>query len=338
MGLFGKPKNNNDDNEGQMELVEHLGELRTRIFRALGYVILGGFIGWFLFPHVFAMVLQPIKPILLKIDGSAIRYNSIQDAFLLQLQTSFITGLILAVPFIIGEIWGFIRPALTPDERKPVRFLAPLSVLLFFAGVTTAYAAAPTAYSWMASYISNIPDALLFQDAKSYLLLTVKIMLAFGLAFELPVVLLFLAKIGVLTGKIMTTYWRHAVVIISALAAIFAPSNEPITMLLMAIPMVALYLASIVMVRSMEPRPDGAPRSQLWGMLLIFLAPALILGMASAYLWTTRPRPKKPAPLVVGQKLPTQADHDALKKRETDLQKQVDALEKRLAALEKKNQ
>ncbi len=337
MGLFGKPKNN-DDGEGQMELVEHLGELRIRIFRALCYVIVGGFVGWFLFPHVFALILQPIKPILLKIDGSAIRYNSIQDAFLLQLQTSFITGLILAIPFVIGEVWGFIRPALTPEERKPVRFLAPLSVLLFFAGVVTAYAAAPAAYSWMASYISNIPDALLFQDAKSYLLLTVKIMLAFGLSFELPVVLLFLAKIGILTGRIMTTYWRHAVVIIAALAAIFAPSNEPITMLLMAIPMVLLYLASILMVRSMEPRPDGTTRSPLAGMMLIFLAPALILGAASAYLWTTRPKPKKIAPLLIGPKLPTLADHDALKKQEATLQKQVDALEKRLAALEKKAQ
>jgi sec-independent protein translocase protein TatC len=210
MGPFGSRKT--VDEEGQMELVEHLAELRNRIFRAILYVFVGGCMGWFLFPWVFKLILYPIEPILKHIQGSAIRYNSIQDAFLLQLQTSIIVGLILAAPCIIGELWGFIRPALTPEERKPMRFLAPLAVLLFFAGLVTAYAAAPTAYTWMASYISNIQDAVLFQDAKSYLLLTTKIMLAFGLAFELPVVLLFLAKIGILTAHIMTTYWRHAVV------------------------------------------------------------------------------------------------------------------------------
>jgi sec-independent protein translocase protein TatC len=312
-----------------MELVEHLAELRTRIFRMLLYVIAGGFVGWFLFGHIFALILYPIKPILEKIDGSAIRYNSIQDAFLLQLQTSFIVGLIVAMPLIINEAWGFVRPALTPEERKPVRFLAPLSVLLFLAGVVTAYAAAPTAYNWMASYIANIPDALLFQDAKSYLLLTTKIMLAFGLAFELPVVLLFLARIGILTGHIMTTYWRHAVVLIAVLAAVFAPSNEPITMLLMAIPMVALYLASIAMVRSMEPRPDGTTRSPLVGALLIYLAPALILGAASAYLWVNRPK----APTLAVAPVPAVANPTPTEK---SLLERINALEKRLAALEKK--
>ncbi|MGC4044197.1 MAG: twin-arginine translocase subunit TatC [Armatimonas sp.] len=328
MGLFGPRKS--EDEEGQMELVEHLAELRTRIFRALLFVLVGGFVGWFIYPWVFEFILAPIKPILEKIDGSAIRYNSIQDAFLLQLQTSVIVGVILAAPFIINELWGFIRPALTPEERKPVRFLAPLAALLFVAGLTTAYAAAPTAYNWMASYIINIPDALLFQDAKSYLLLTTKIMLAFGIAFELPVVLLFLAKIGILTGHIMTTYWRHAVVVIAALAAIFAPSNEPITMMLMAIPMVGLYLASIAMVRSMEPNPDGTPRSPFWGMLLIYLAPALILAGASWYLWKTHPKSVAPV-----------GTHETIKAHtpvEKALVQRIEALEKRLADLESKQE
>ena len=311
-----------------MELVEHLAELRTRIFRAILYIFGGMCVGWFLFEKIYQLVIYPVAPILTNIPGSAIRINSIQDAFLLKLQTSFIVGLIFAGPLIVNELWGFIRPALTPEERKPVRFLAPLSVLLFLAGVVTAYASLPTAYTWMASFIVQIPDAGLFQDAQKYLLLTAKIMLAFGVAFELPVVLLFLAKIGILTGHIMTTYWRHAVVIIAALAAIFAPSNDPLTMLLMAVPMVGLYLASLGMVRSMEPRPDGSTRSPFFGALLIFLTPAIILGAASLWLWKTRPAHKPVAP-------PTAQEAVTNEKVKT-LAERVEQLEKKLAELETK--
>jgi hypothetical protein len=98
---------------------------------------------------------------------------------------------------------------------------------------------------------------------------------------------------------------------------------------LMAIPMVALYLASIAMVRSMEPRPDGTPRSQLWGMLLIYLAPAVIMGGASWYLWTTRPTaPKLNVAPTAAPKPNTPVEKDLLKR--------IEVLEKRLAELEKK--
>lgn len=302
-----------------MELVEHLGELRTRIFRMLLYVFGGMGVAWFLYEPLGKVLNRPIQPILDSLDGKTV-FNSIQDGFLLQLQTSLITGLILAAPLIVSELWGFIKPALTENERKPVYVLAPLSVLLFAAGVVTAYAALPAAYGWMSIYVVKVPHAVLLQNAQTYLLFSAKIMLAFGLSFELPVILLFLAKINILTSKIMTTYWRHAVVIIAALAAVFAPSNEPVTMLLMAVPMVALYLASIAMVHAMEPHEDGTPRSPFLGLLLIFLAPAMILGAASFWLWKSRPAPRPgPAPTAI----------------ETKTNNEVKTLEQRVGALEK---
>ena len=322
MGIFGA--NKTADDEGQMELVEHLGELRTRIFRMLLYIFGGMGVAWFLYEPIGKILNRPIQPVLDKVGGETVM-NSIPDGFLLQLQTSFITGLILAAPLVISELWGFIRPALTDDERKPMRVLAPLSVLLFAAGVVTAYAALPAAYGWMASYVTKVPEAKLLQNAKDYMLLTAKIMLAFGLSFELPVILLFLAKINLLTSTIMTTYWRHAVVIIAALAAIFAPSNEPVTMLLMAIPMVALYLASIAMVRAMEPNEDGSQRSPFVGLLLIFLAPALILAAASFWLWKNPPPPRPATP-------PTATETKTNSEVKT-LAERVEFLEKQLAEL-----
>ena len=309
-----------------MELVEHLAELRNRIFRALLFLFAGMGVAWFLYGPIETILNHPIQPILARVKGQTV-FTTIQDGFLLQLQVSLITGLILAAPFIIFELWGFIKPALTETERKPVYVLAPLSVLLFAAGVVTAYAALPAAYGWMASYVLKVPDAALLQNAKDYVLLTAKILLAFGLSFELPVVLLFLAKIGVLTAKVMTTYWRHAVVIIAGLAAVFAPSNEPVTMLLMAVPMVVLYLASIGMVRAMEPNPDGTARNAFWGMLLIFLAPSLILAAASFWLWKTNYVP--PSPLLVR---PTSPGMNA--EQTQVLTRRVIALEKKLGELE----
>ncbi|MFM2223694.1 MAG: hypothetical protein RLZZ78_1951, partial [Armatimonadota bacterium] len=102
-------------------------------------------------------------------------FRGIQDAFLLRLETCLFAGIAVALPFIIYEIWGFVRPALTPDERKPLRFLAPFAGFLLLAGAGTGYSALPSAYGWMALYVSDVPDATVLQDAKDYLLLTVKI-------------------------------------------------------------------------------------------------------------------------------------------------------------------
>lgn len=270
--------------DAQMELVEHLAELRQRLFRSALYVVVGMVITYRFFPEFLLLLQHPIQPYMKKL-GAQFVFNNLPEAFLLRLQVSFLSGLAVASPFVIMELWGFVSPALTPQERKPVLFLAPFSILLFAAGVGTGYASLPMAYGWMYSYISDVPQAVLFQNAQQYVLLTVKILLAFGVSYQLPIVLLFLARVGIINAAMMIQYWRHAVVGVSAAAAILTPSNDPLTMLMMAIPMAGLYGLSISLVRAFEPKADGTRSLSFATMLVIALAPIGLLAAVGYWLW-----------------------------------------------------
>lgn len=270
--------------DGQMELMDHLGELRTRLFRCMLYVLSGMVLTYSLFDEMFTLLSYPFAPLLAKLGGKFV-YSSLMEPFLLQMQTSFIAGIAVSFPFITYELWGFIAPALLPHERKPIYFLAPFSVLLFLSGVGTAYASLPTAFAWMTSFVPNVQGAVLYQNPQSYILLTVKLLLAFGIAFQLPLVLLFLARVGIINSGLMTKYWRHALVGVSVAAAVLTPSNDPLTMMMMAFPMSGLYVLSIGLVRAFEPKEDGTRSLSLATMLLVALMPVGILAAVGWWLW-----------------------------------------------------
>lgn len=277
MFSFGK-KNNEIPSDGQMELVEHLAELRIRIFRSIAYVAVAMVATYYLVPYIQGFLTRPMQPVLAQLPDSKLVLPGIADAFILWMQVCFIAGLALALPLVILELWGFIVPALTEEERKPVKYLAPFSFLLFFAGLGTAYVCLPATFAWMSSYVGDFGSQLaIYQDIRVYILLTVKIMLAFGLAFQLPIVLLFLAQVGLITADWMVKYWRHATVAISAFAAILTPSNDPLTMLMMAVPMAGLYILSISLVKAFQPREDGSRTPGVRIMLAVALAPVSIL-------------------------------------------------------------
>ena len=324
--------------EGAMELVEHLSELRTRIFRSLFYIAVGMVLTYNLFGPIYQILLAPLGPILNGMNGQ-LPVRNISDAFLLRMQVCFLAGLMVALPLVTLELWGFIAPALTREERRPVAFLAPFSVLLFLAGVGTAYACLPATYTWMAGFITDIPFGTLFQDPQQYMLLTVKILLAFGIAFQLPIILLFLARIGLITAELMTKYWRHATVLVAITAAVLTPSNDPLTMLMMGIPMGGLYLLSIGLVRAYEPSEDGQPRKSLGAMVLIALVPVALLAAVGFWLMRTHafhiaPYQKQQASRQDVQNLEQkqQAQQDAQKRQEETQQTQ----QERLTALEEK--
>jgi sec-independent protein translocase protein TatC len=256
-----------EENFKEMELWEHLAELRTRIVRSLLYIAVGAIVVWIFRDPVWAFLWAPLQPVLKRYgegDGE-ILITMITEMFTVKMQIALIGGLIAAVPFITYELWGFIAPGLTRSERKGFYFVGPLSILFFLSGLTTAYLVLPAAFAWFAQFLVPAvgPKAKFIPVVTPYVLFLVKMCLAFGIVFELPVVLMFFAWIGLVTSKMLRSGWRHAIVACAGVAAIATPSNDAPTMLMMAVPLIVLYFLSIVLVKMVE-RIRGARASTHW--------------------------------------------------------------------------
>lgn len=241
------------DDEKRMELTEHLAELRSRILRSLLYLTVGSIGCFVFFEKLFHLLLVPL------IKGAkaagvewVIFVDKFTSPFFTVLQLSVVAGLIVTSPLLTSEAWGFIAPALTREEKKPLKWLVPFSIVLFLAGVALAYWAAPFAIQWFCGYIKVLGGNRLNQDPQHFVIFMVKLMAAFGVVFQLPIVLMFLAWVGILTADGMKKSWRHAVVGISVVGLFVTPSNDPFTMLMMIIPVIILYMGSIGLVRIVE--------------------------------------------------------------------------------------
>lgn len=250
------------DEERKAELTEHLAELRTRLIRTSIYVLLSMGLVYCFGERIQGLLMAPIQHVIAarahtagpgQIPAGMFSYRNFTDGFFLRLQIATVGGLVLALPLAVLELWGFIAPALTPEEKKGVHFVAPLSVLLFLMGLSCAYLILPMAARWFLSFIP--PGAVLMQDPLTYIVFVVKLLLVFGILFELPVALMFLGKIGIINSALMIKYWRQIAVGLFTLAMVVAPSNDPGTMLALAIPLTLLFFGSIGLVKMVEPKP-----------------------------------------------------------------------------------
>ncbi|MEN3001546.1 MAG: twin-arginine translocase subunit TatC [Armatimonadota bacterium] len=246
------PPMREEGSEPRATFIEHLEELRKRIFRALLYVMLGWIVGFIIEPYVYRFLATP----LLNTMPASTRFifTHATEPFFLKFKLSLILGLLLVMPIIMLELWGFIAPGLTRQERRAVRLVAPFSTLLFFLGAACGYFILPKAFDFFLSYLRDFPEAVLYQNPAQYVTFVVKMMLAFGLGFQMPVVLVFLAQVGLATPESMWRYWRHAIVIIGLLAALLTPSGDVFSMLAIALPMVFLYFLSIMLVGRIAKR------------------------------------------------------------------------------------
>lgn len=256
-GTSTKPEQYPEDDK-RMELTEHLAELRTRIMRSIGYAVAGSIAGYFLFHRIYSLLYGPMSRALgdAKVEFK-IAFGHFMEPFFVVLQMSIVTGLIIVSPLIILEMWGFIRPALTRRERRPLRWIVPLSLALFVAGVLLAYWIAQFAMSFFLEFVPLFPKAVLYQGPKTYVLFMLKLMGIFGLVFQMPVVLMFLAWAGLLKSSTMKKSWRHAIVVISFMGLMITPSNDAFTMLMMIVPVFGLYLGSIGLVRIIERKREA---------------------------------------------------------------------------------
>ena len=179
-------------------------------------------------------------------------FHNFHEPFMVRLTIGVLTGFILVLPLVISELAMFISPALTPQEKKPLRMLVPLSVLLMIAGVAVAYATMFYAMNWFLSYLDDFPQpSVLMQDPQDYVTFFVKMMAAFALAFQLPVILMGGAFLGFVTSKGLIKHWRWGV-IVAFLGGLLTPANDPMSWILMVVPLLLLYFGSIALVKWIE--------------------------------------------------------------------------------------
>jgi sec-independent protein translocase protein TatC len=235
----------------KMSLTGHLVELRKRLTRSLIAVGIG-FGGCYYYKDwIFDIVTRPLTKVLPK--NSYLIYTGLTEAFFVYMKLAFFASLIITCPFILYQIWKFIAPALHSKEKKYVLPFVFFSTLLFISGVLFGYfIALPPAFGFFVSFNNKYLQAMIsFSD---YLSLFVTFLLGFGLSFELPIFMFFLAKLGIVNAKMLSKQRRYAILVIFIVAAILTPSPDALSQILMAIPLMFLYEVSIFVVKFAEKK------------------------------------------------------------------------------------
>ena len=230
------------------DLFSHLAELRARILYSFLAVAVASGITW----H-FGQTIQTIlaRPILRSLKASGLTGQLItiepQEGFYLYFQITLAAAIILAAPVILFQMWRFIEPALTKTERRYSIVLIPFSILLFFSGVALGYVMSPLFFNFFLQF--QPPETVANFSYGSSVALLAKMLLVFGACFQVPVVTIFLNKIGIVSRNFLIEYWRHAVVIIFLIVAIITPTWDPLTLIACATPPCLLYVLSIWLVK-----------------------------------------------------------------------------------------
>jgi sec-independent protein translocase protein TatC len=239
---------------GSMSLLEHLEELRRRIFKSALAVAIGVGIGWYKVETVITKMVAPIQKALAAhhFDTSLVYLNP-TDTFNIQLKIGLIVGIFIACPFLLYQVWGFISPGLYRNEKK---FLLPflfLSIGLFLSGGYFGYRVVfPVAMDFLIGQGgSNLKPMISITE---YTDLFLTIILGLALVFELPIVLGFAGAMGVVSAKFLFKHIRGAVLIFFIIAAVLTPTTDIMNMSIYAAPMILLYIGSIGIVWMVHPR------------------------------------------------------------------------------------
>jgi sec-independent protein translocase protein TatC len=236
-----------DPENFRLSLIEHLEELRKRIVRCLWILCIAWGVSWLKVDEMREFLTnRAIKAMELVAPKGSVNevVHQASEFFMIKMRISFFCAFLIAFPFIVLQIWAFIAPGLKPNEQKPFKRLAPFSLVLFVIGALFSWLVMPSAFQWFVSYMPDFPGVKLNQEAGSLAMFTLKCLLAFGIGFQLPLLVYILGALNLLSAETLVKYWRHAAVAIFFLAGAITPSNDPATMLMMAVPLTVLFMIS----------------------------------------------------------------------------------------------
>lgn len=228
--------------EGKMSIGQHLVELRRRLMIS-GLGVLVGFAGgWFIAQWALDQLRQPILVLASAHHQASINYPSVTSAWDVRIQVALLIGILISSPLWLYQIFAFLVPGLNRRERRYIFGFFFTAVPLFLAGCTIGWFILPRIVNLLVGFVPGQDTSII--DANYYLDFVIKLILASGIAFVLPVFLVLLNFIGILSAKSILRGWRWAVLAITVFTAIATPAADPFTMLLLAGPMVALYFAA----------------------------------------------------------------------------------------------
>ena len=228
--------------------MEHLGEFRSRVIKVAIAFFTASVIAWFFRDQIFEFLIAP--------SGNALegRLNvtGVTEQLFTDMKLALYVGFLVTIPILLYQIWAFIAPAVGDLGRAFTYTIITLSSSLFLAGIAFGYfVVLPIGMGFLLNWAPDRYDTII--TSQSYLQFVTRFLLAFGIVFELPAATYVAAKLGLVDAPILKRYRRHAIVVNTLLAAALTPGQDPYSMILMAVPMIAMYEVSIVVARYVNP-------------------------------------------------------------------------------------
>jgi len=251
--LFAKQKRMEEGKS--LTLTEHLEEVRTRLIRSALYLAAGMTACWIFYPQIVHILELPVLKTV-QSTGGTLQVLDIMEPFWVRCQVSLVAGLVIALPFFLLEVWGFVRPGLTRQERRVIRTLPIVVFILFLLGVAFGYWMCKIFVEWLLSKYFVLPGMKAQLRLQGTILFMAKVLLAFGLGFQLPVLMVVLNRLGILPERVLRRRWAEATMAIFAIAAIITPTWDFVSMILAAMPLALLYVGTLAVIRIMERRQE----------------------------------------------------------------------------------
>jgi len=243
------------DPEGRMPLADHLRELRNRLLKAVLAIIVVAGVAMIYWKPIGSFLIAPLQESVGCVKGlgeatsshhehcAAITMSGLLTPFTVMLKVGLVTGVVVASPVWLYQLWAFLAPGLHSHEKKYARGFVAFGVPLFLVGAYLAYVLLPTVAKTLLDFTpENVGNLVPFDD---FLDKAVRLVIVFGLAFELPLVLVMLNFTGILTARRLLGWWRVMVLCITIFAAVATPTGDPLTMSLLAAPIVVLYFGAV---------------------------------------------------------------------------------------------
>ena len=226
---------------GEMSLVGHLAELRTRIVRMVLAVAVLSAVGFIFGDQIVSILKSPIP------GGRPLFYTGLGDAFVIKLKIAIVVGIILAMPIILWQLWAFVSPGLTPSERRVIRPWIPLALAFFLIGTIIAYVILPFAAQFLMGFSTADLQPLI--TAGAYFDFVTTMFLAFGLIMEFPILLYGLSRVGIVTSQRLVRARRMSILGIAIFATAITPGGDLVSPTVLGLTMYALFEGSIFFIR-----------------------------------------------------------------------------------------